>query len=135
VLFLPVSARRAAVLAVAGAAACVSLAGLAIPAGAATVSGSPGGSSTYTITVPPPVGVAAAGSPSTWSAPGASSGSVPGSLRPPGAAGAPPRQLFVPDLIAAVPSGITPAELARIGKLKGVRAVLPVDGGRITING
>ena len=41
----------------------------------------------------------------------------------------------MPDLIAATPSGITPAQLARISKLTGVRAVLPVDGGKVTVNG
>jgi hypothetical protein len=41
----------------------------------------------------------------------------------------------VPDLIAAVPGGITAAQLGKIRKLGGVRAVLPVDGGRITVNG
>jgi hypothetical protein len=41
----------------------------------------------------------------------------------------------VPDLIAAVPGGITAAQLGKIRKLRGVRAVLPVDGGRITVNG
>jgi hypothetical protein len=41
----------------------------------------------------------------------------------------------VPDLIAATPTGITPAQLARISKLTGVRAVLPIDGGKVTVNG
>jgi hypothetical protein len=131
VLPLPVSLRRAALTVAAGAAVCVSLAGLAAPAGA-SVSGLAGGPSGYTIMVTPPVGVAA--NPSAAMSSG-SSGSVPRSLKPPGSAGAPPRQLFVPDLIAAAPSGITPAELARIGKLSGVRAVLPVDGGHIMVNG
>ena len=45
------------------------------------------------------------------------------------------RQQFVPDLIAAVPGGITPAQLAQIKKLGGVVAVLPVDGGKVTVNG
>src|SRR5580658_9218971 len=31
--------------------------------------------------------------------------------------------------------GITPAQLAKIAKLGGVRAVLPVDGGNVTVNG
>ena len=57
---------------------------------------------------------------------------IPGS---PGSAGAPPRQLFVPDLMAAVPGGITAAQLAKVRKLADVLAVLPVDGGRITVNG
>jgi hypothetical protein len=41
----------------------------------------------------------------------------------------------VPDLIAAVPGGITPVQVARIRKLGGVAAVLPVDGGKVTVNG
>jgi hypothetical protein len=41
----------------------------------------------------------------------------------------------VPDLIAAVSGGITPAQLAKIRKLGGVAAVLPVDGGKVTVNG
>ena len=41
----------------------------------------------------------------------------------------------MPDLIAATPTGITSAQLARIGKLTGVRAVLPIDGGKVTVNG
>ena len=70
-----------------------------------------------------------------------SSGSVPESAptarpsRSPGSAGSAPRQQFVPDLIAAVPGGITPAQLAKISKLGGVVAVLPVDGGKVTVNG
>jgi hypothetical protein len=63
-----------------------------------------------------------------------SSGSVP-SARPPGSAGSAPRQQFVPDLIAAVPGGITPAQLTKIRELGGVAAVLPVDGGKVTVNG
>src|SRR3984957_8434464 len=58
--------------------------------------------------------------------------------RPPSAAGsaAPaPRQQYVPDLIAAVPGGIPSAQLAKIRKLGGVAAVLPIDGGKVTVNG
>src|SRR6266567_4806567 len=77
----------------------------------------------FGFTISPPPGVAAA------------SGSVPDSLKVPGSAGAPPRQLFVPDLIAATRAGISPAQLARISKLTGVRSVLPVDGGKVTVNG
>jgi hypothetical protein len=133
VLTLPLPARRAATIAAAGAAACLSLAAFAVPAGAAVASG-PSGSS-YTITVPAPVGVAERSTAPSWVTTSASSASIPQSLRPPGSAGTLPRQLFVPDLIAAAPSGIIPAELARIGKLSGVRSVLAVDGGRITVNG
>ena len=58
---------------------------------------------------------------------------VPANQGPP--AGSPPRQLIVPDLIAALPTGATPAELARIGKLGGVRGVLPLAGGQVQISG
>ncbi len=113
--------RRTAQLAAVTAAACATLAAFAVPAGAAASSGPPGGS--YGFTVTPPPGVAAPGS------------SAPSSLQPPGSAGAPPRQLFVPDLIAAMPAGITAAQLAKIARLTGVRAVLPIDGGKVTVNG
>lgn len=134
-LTLPLPARHAATIAAAGAAACLGLAAFAVPAGAAVASGPSGGSYTYTITVPAPVGVAEDSTTPSWVTTSASSVSVPQSLRPPGSAGTLPRQLFVPDLIAAAPAGITAAELARIGKLSGVRSVLAVDGGQITVNG
>ncbi len=112
------SLRRAAQLAAVTVAACATLTVFAVPADAAGFSGGP-----YTLGAAPPPGIAAPG------------GSIPTSLQVPGSAGAPPRQLFVPDLIAATPTGITPAQLARISKLTGVRAVLPIDGGKVTING
>jgi hypothetical protein len=46
-----------------------------------------------------------------------------------------PRQLIVPDLLAVVPTGLTPAQVASIRKLSGVRSVLAVDGGQIKIDG
>jgi hypothetical protein len=110
------SLRRVAQLAAVTAAACVTLAAFAVPADAAGPSGDG-------FSVAPPPGVAAPGA------------SIPESLQVPGSAGAPPRQLFVPDLIAATPTGITVAQLARISKLTGVRAVLPIDGGKVTLNG
>jgi Transglycosylase SLT domain len=115
--------RRAALLAVASAATCVILTGFAVPAAMASVL--PAGAVPFTVV--PPIGVAAAGS--------ATPDTVPASLTTPGSAGAPPRQLLVPDLIAAVPAGITSAQLAAIGKLSGVRAVLPINGGKVTVNG
>ena len=111
--------RRVVQLAAVTTAACAALAASAVPAGAGP--GPPGGP--YSFIVTPPPGVAAPTIPAS------------GPLSAPGAAGAPPRQLFVPDLIAAAPAGITPAQLGRIGKLTGVRAVLPVDGGKVTVNG
>ena len=111
--------RRAAQLFVVTAAACATLTAFAVPAGATP--GPPVGS--FGFTVSPPPGVAAPSAP------------VPDSLKVPGSAGALPRQLFVPDLIAATPAGISPAQLAKISKLAGVRSVLPVDGGKVTVNG
>jgi hypothetical protein len=46
-----------------------------------------------------------------------------------------PRQLVVPDALAVIQAGIPPADLPRIKKLSGVRAVLSVSGGAIKING
>jgi hypothetical protein len=52
-----------------------------------------------------------------------------------GLTGASATHLVVPDLIASVPGGVTKADLARIRKLSGVRAVLAIDGAKITVNG
>jgi hypothetical protein len=41
----------------------------------------------------------------------------------------------VPDLIAALPTGVDAAQLAKIRKLAGVHAVLAVDGGQVQVNG
>jgi hypothetical protein len=92
----------------------VTLAGFAGPAGART--GPPGDPFGFTVNAPP--GVAASGSRSAASLTG--TGSDGSSQR---------KQLYVPDLIAAVPSGITSSQLAAISRLHGVQAALPVDGG------
>jgi hypothetical protein len=99
--------RRALLTTVATVTLWLSVAGLADPAAQAVIT--PGGFGGHPITAP-----------------------IAGS---PGTAGAPPRQLFVPDLIAAAPDGITSAQLARISRLGGVLAVLPLDGGKVTVNG
>jgi hypothetical protein len=44
-------------------------------------------------------------------------------------------RLIVPDVIASVPGGVTEADLRRLRALGGVRAVLPIDGAKITVNG
>ena len=128
-IVLPLSQRRAArtgpwwriaqlfaVTATAG----VTLAGFAVPAGARTgPAGDPFG-----FTLNPPPGVAA---PRSAAAPSPSAtGSDGNSQR---------QQLYVPDLIAAVPSGITSSQLAAISKLRGIQAALPVDGGKVKVNG
>jgi Transglycosylase SLT domain len=111
--------RRTAQLFVVIAAAGATLAGLAAPAGARTgPAGDPFG-----FTVNPPPGVAAPGSRAAQS------------LTTFGSGASSRRQLYVPDLIAAVPSGITSSQLAAISKLRGVEAVLPVDGGKVKVNG
>src|SRR5262245_28334576 len=97
VLFLPVrhaapvrSRRRAAQLLAVAAAAFAALTAFAVPASANPEP--PGGS--FALTVTPPPGIAAPTEP------------VSDALNAPGTAGGPPRQLYVPDLIAATPSGI-----------------------------
>jgi hypothetical protein len=110
-IVLPVSLRRVATTAIVAAAACASVAGFAAPAAhAASASGQP-----YSHV--------------------ASASAQASAQASPGSSGAAPRQEFVPDLIAAVPGGVTAAQLAKISKLDGVQAVLPVDGGKITVNG
>ena len=70
---------------------------------------------------------AAAATPeSTRVAPGTSASAVLGPA---------PDRLVVPDLIASVPGGFTAAQVAQIGALGGVRAVMPVDGAQVTIDG
>jgi Transglycosylase SLT domain len=110
-IVLPFTLRRAALMAVAVSAMSLSVAGSAAAAVVSPAGGTP--SSHVRSDSGPAV---------------APSGSA-------GPAGSAPRQQFVPDLIAAVPGGITPAQLAQIKKLGGVVAVLPVDGGKITVNG
>jgi hypothetical protein len=46
-----------------------------------------------------------------------------------------PHVLTVPDLAVVVPAGVSTAQVQAIRKLRGVRAVLPVDGGQIQVNG
>jgi hypothetical protein len=53
----------------------------------------------------------------------------------PGLAGGTATHLVVPDVIASVSGGLTQADLGKLRKLGGVRAVLAVDGARITVNG
>ena len=55
--------------------------------------------------------------------------------RQPGLADSTTTHLVVPDVIASVPGGLTEADLGRIEKLGGVRALLAIDGARIAVNG
>jgi hypothetical protein len=52
-----------------------------------------------------------------------------------GVLGPAPSQLIVPDLVATDTGGFTAAQVAQIAALAGVRAVMPADGARVTING
>ncbi len=65
------------------------------------------------------------------------SAGAPQSTEPPGSglAGESATRLIVPDVIASVPGGLTQADLDRIKRLSGVRAVLAIDGAQITVNG
>ena len=128
-IVLPLSQRRAACtsprwrivqLFAVTATAGVTLAGFAAPAGART--GPPGDPIGFTVSPPP--GIAASGSRSAASL--TATGSDGSSQR---------KQLYVPDLIAAVPSGLTSSQLAAISRLHGVQAALPVDGGKVKVNG
>jgi Transglycosylase SLT domain len=75
-----------------------------------------------------------AGSPSQQASAGPLSGQGAAPAKQKASAAAAPR-LVVPDVIAAVPGGVTKADLARLRKLSHVRAVLPIAGARITVNG
>ncbi len=86
--------------------------------------GAPSGQATATATATATSTASPAASPS-----GSTSGSAAS------AAGTAIPRLVVPDIIAAVPGGVTTADLARIRKLSQVRAVLPIAGARITVNG
>jgi hypothetical protein len=113
------SLRRVALAAAAAAALSVSVAGSAVQAADAAVDSPAGGTPSSHV--------------SSASVPDSAPTTVPSAS--PAAKRTAPRQQFVPDLIAAVPGGITAAQLARIRKLGGVVAVLPVDGGKVTVNG
>jgi hypothetical protein len=121
-IVLPFFPRRAALTAVAAIAVSLSVAGSAVQAAQAAPGSAAGGTpSSHVASDPIPDPAAATGSPAPSGSP------VP--------AGSAQRQQFVPDLIAAVRGGITATQLAKISKLSGVVAVLPVDGGKVTVNG
>jgi Transglycosylase SLT domain len=122
-IVLPFPPRRAALMAFAAIAVSLSVAGSAVQAAdAAAVSPAGGTPSSHVASDPRPDPALETGSPAPARSPAAPAG--PDS-----------RQQLVPDLIAAVPGGITAAQLAKISKLNGVVAVLPVDGGKVEVNG
>ena len=79
----------------------------------------------------------AAGTPGGAAAEAASRRTVSAGPAPrgPGLPGDTTTHLVVPDVIASVPGGLTQADLGRVKRLGGVRAVLPIDGAQITVNG
>jgi hypothetical protein len=104
---------RIALAAVAVAATCAGVAGSGAQAAQAATAARAGGATSSHV--------------SSALAPGAKAGSGP--------AGTAAGQQLVPDLIAAAPGPVTAAQVARIKKLGGVAAVLPVDGGKVMVNG
>jgi hypothetical protein len=81
-------------------------------------------------------GNAASGGPQESSGSQESAGASSSTPPPgPGLAGESATRLIVPDVIASVPGGLTQADLDRIKRLSGVRAVLAIDGAQITVNG
>jgi len=121
---LPVIRRRALPVAQRGA---LAVAGLAVAALAAALSGC--GTAGVPAFDASPVSTAA-----TMAA-RASGTASPTGAGPGGLAGGTTTHLVVPDVIASVAGGLTPADLAKIKKIAGVRAVLAIDGARITVNG
>jgi hypothetical protein len=109
--------RRVTGLSVVFATACATLAAVAGPASAGADPS--GGSFGFANSPPPGVAAPAGGATQSPAAPGSAGNSRP----------------YVPDLIAAVPGGITSSQLTAISKLAGVQAVLPVDGGKVKVNG
>jgi Transglycosylase SLT domain len=80
-----------------------------------------------------PVAAAASAAASPQAAAAGTSGGDPTSSATLTGATAP--RLIVPDVIASVPGGVSGADLTRLRKLSGVRAVLAIDGAKITVNG
>jgi hypothetical protein len=109
--------RRVTGLSVVFGTACATLAAVAGPASAGADPS--GGSFGFANSPPPGVAAPAGGATQSPAAPGSAGNSRP----------------YVPDLIAAVPGGITSSQLTAISKLAGVQAVLPVDGGKVKVNG
>ena len=66
---------------------------------------------------------------------GPASPSGPGPGTPGGLPGGTTTHLVVPDVIASAAGGLTAADLGKIKKIAGVRAVLAIDGARISVNG
>jgi Transglycosylase SLT domain len=124
--------RRRSLLTAAGGLVAVSAAA-AVAAAVATLGGAHHGAGGEPATLAGASSVSTAASTGTArSATGAAG--TPGPQGP-SLAGQPATDLIVPDVIASVPGGLTGADLDRIKRLSGVRAVLAIDGAQITVNG
>jgi hypothetical protein len=111
----------------------------AVAATVAALSGGPAPSA-GALSGPPRAEVTAAATVAALASPadpagGAASESAVGAESPATLTGATTTRLIVPDVIASVPGGVTQADLRRLRALKGVRAVLAIDGAKITVNG
>ncbi|HWG00699.1 MAG TPA: hypothetical protein VG164_02470, partial [Trebonia sp.] len=91
-----------------------------------------GATAAISLTLPEPTAVSAPPRPADNSKkPGGAGGSSGAGT----SSGTTPPRLVVPDVIAAVPGGVTAADLAKLRRIGQVRAVLPVAGAKITVNG
>jgi Transglycosylase SLT domain len=98
------------------------------PARAVVVS--PAGSAAGSIAVP--VGGAAAGTGYAGPARGSAAGSGPAKTA---AQAGSFRQIILPDLLIVAPKGLTARQIARLGKIRGLRSMITFDGAEITAGG
>jgi hypothetical protein len=117
--------------------AVVVAASVAVAATLAAHSGGTGAAGQVGDAVPAGVAASSAGTAGVTAAPGSTSPApaTQGAASVPPISGATPTRLVVPDLIATVAGGVTPADLARIKQLGGVRSVLAIDGAQVNVNG
>jgi hypothetical protein len=94
----------------------------------------PGNAASLAGSVPSTLSLPVPGSASSVSS-AANQSATDTSSQQPSAAGASVPRLVVPDVIAAVPGGVTQADVAKLRKLSQVRTVLAISGARITVNG
>ena len=107
---------------------------LAAPARAEVAAG-PAASASATVSLGQPAGTGRAAGTSESAGAKGSAGTRGSAASRATLTGATTPRLIVPDVIASVPGGVTPADLRRLRALGGVRAVLPIDGAKITVNG
>jgi hypothetical protein len=117
-----------------GAAATHTAAHAAAGSTGSTGTADPGNAATLAGSVPSTLSLPVPGSASSVSS-AANQSATDTSSQQPSAAGASVPRLVVPDVIAAVPGGVTQADVAKLRKLSQVRTVLAISGARITVNG